>query len=52
MNLQIGYSWITPVSVRWAAPAFVICSLMLLPWIAVLGTTLPQRQLSQHYRLA
>jgi hypothetical protein len=38
--------------VRWAAPAFVICSLMLLPWIAVLGTTLPQRQLSQHYRLA
>ena len=38
--------------VRWAAPAFVICSLMLLSWIAVLGTTLPQRQLSQHYRLA
>ena len=38
--------------VRWAAPAFVICSLMLLPWIVVLGTTLPQRQFSQHYRLA
>jgi hypothetical protein len=38
--------------VRWTAPAFVICSLMLLPWIAVLGTTLPQRQLSEHYRLA
>jgi hypothetical protein len=38
--------------VRWAAPAFVICSFLLLPWIAVLGTTLPQRQLSQHYRLA
>ena len=38
--------------VRWAAPAFVICSLMLLPWTIVLGTTLPERQLSQHYRLA
>lgn len=38
--------------VRWAAPAFVVCSLMLLPWITVLGTTLPQRQLSQHYRVA
>ena len=52
MNPQIGCSWTTPVWCGGPRRHSLICSLMLLPWIAVLGTTLPQRQLSQHYRLA
>lgn len=38
--------------VRWTAPLFAACSLALLPWIAILGTSLPQRQLSDHFALA
>ena len=38
--------------IRWTAPLFVVCALVLVPWIVILGTTLPQRQLSDHYGLA
>lgn len=38
--------------VRWATPLFAGCALILLPWTIVLGTTLPQRQLSHNYGLA
>jgi len=38
--------------IRWTAPLFVVCALILVPWIIILGTTLPQRQLSEHYGLA
>ena len=38
--------------VRWAGPAFVLCSLVLIPWIIYLGYSLPSRQLSPHYNIA
>jgi hypothetical protein len=38
--------------IRWAAPLFALCALALVPWIVVLGITLPQRQLSENYALA
>ncbi len=38
-------SWVA----RWAGPVFVLCSLVLVPWIVYLGLTLPARQLSHHY---
>jgi hypothetical protein len=38
--------------VRWAGPAFVLCSLVLIPWIIFLGYSLPSRQLSPHYNIA
>jgi len=37
---------------RWAGPAFVICSLVLIPWTAYLGYSLPSRQVSRHYNIA
>jgi hypothetical protein len=37
---------------RWAGPVFVVCSLVLIPWIVYLGLTLPSRQLSRHYDIA
>ena len=38
--------------VRWAGPAFVLCSVVLIPWTIYLGLTLPSRQLSPHYNVA
>lgn len=38
--------------VRWAAPLFGLCAALLLPWIIVVGATLPQRQLSTNYDMA
>lgn len=38
--------------VRWAAPLFLVCTLGLVPWIVLLGVTLPQRQLSSNYGAA
>jgi hypothetical protein len=38
--------------VRWAAPLFVICAIVLLPWILIAGLTLPQRSLSENYDIA
>lgn len=38
--------------VRWAGPAFVLFSLILLPWIAYLAYSLPSRQLSADYGIA
>jgi hypothetical protein len=38
--------------VRWAAPLFGVCAIVLLPWIVIAGTTLPSRQLSRNYNLA
>lgn len=38
--------------VRWAAPLFLVCALILLPWIVIAGITLPARSLSQHYDIA
>ncbi|MEO6700389.1 MAG: hypothetical protein ABI140_11430 [Jatrophihabitantaceae bacterium] len=38
--------------VRWAAPVFVACALVLLPWIVIAGITLPSRSLSQNYDVA
>lgn len=37
---------------RWVGPVFVVCSLVLIPWIVYLGITLPSRQLSHHYDIA
>jgi hypothetical protein len=38
--------------VRWAGPAFVLFSLILLPWIGYIARSLPSRQLSSHYDAA
>jgi hypothetical protein len=38
--------------VRWAGPAFVLFSLILLPWVAYLAYSLPSRQLSADYDAA
>ena len=38
--------------VRWAGPAFVLFSVILLPWTIYLGSSLPSRQLSPHYDIA
>jgi hypothetical protein len=38
--------------VRWAGPAFALFSLVLLPWTAYLGYSLPSRQVSSHYGVA
>jgi hypothetical protein len=39
-------------AVRWAGPAFVACSIALIPWTIYLGVSLPSRQLSPHYNIA
>jgi hypothetical protein len=31
---------------------FIVCAVLLVPWVVVLATTLPERQLSPHYDLA
>jgi hypothetical protein len=38
--------------VRWAGPVFVLCSLVLIPWIVYLGYSLPSRHVSRHYNIA
>ena len=38
--------------VRWAAPVFLGCAAVLLPWIVIAAATLPSRQLSQNYDVA
>ena len=38
--------------VRWAGPAFVLFSLIMLPWIGYIARSLPSRQLSPHYDAA
>lgn len=38
--------------VRWTAPLFVGCAVILLPWIVIAGLTLPQRELSRNYDVA
>ncbi|MBV9821799.1 MAG: hypothetical protein JO144_06095 [Actinobacteria bacterium] len=38
--------------VRWAAPVFGICAVILLPWIAIAAVTLPSHQLSENYDVA
>lgn len=38
--------------VRWAAPLFVVCAAILLPWIVIAGISLPSRSLSRNYNLA
>ncbi|WP_369393310.1 hypothetical protein AB5J72_41500 [Streptomyces sp. CG1] len=37
---------------RWVGPLYLTLSTILLPWIIYLSHTLPQRQLSGHYRMA
>ena len=37
---------------RWVAPAFIFCSVVLIPWIVYLGFSLPTRQISRHYDAA
>jgi hypothetical protein len=37
---------------RWVAPAFIFCSVVLIPWIVYLGFSLPERQVSHHYAAA
>jgi len=38
--------------VRWAAPVFLGCAVILLPWIVIAAVTLPSHQLSQNYDVA
>lgn len=38
--------------VRWAAPLFAGCAVILLPWIVIAGITLPARSLSRNYDVA
>jgi hypothetical protein len=38
--------------VRWAAPVFLVCAAILLPWIVIAAVTLPTRQLSRNYDVA
>jgi len=37
---------------RWVAPVFIVCSLVLVPWIVYLGFSLPAREVSHHYDTA
>ena len=37
---------------RWVAPAFIFCSVVLIPWTVYLGFSLPTRQVSRHYDAA
>lgn len=37
---------------RWTGPAFIVLSLLTLPWAIELWLTLPYRDVSAHYRLA
>jgi hypothetical protein len=37
---------------RWVTPLYLALATALVPWIVYLNHTLPQRQLSPHYRLA
>lgn len=37
---------------RWVAPVYLTLSVLLIPWIVYLNHTLPQRQITAHYRLA
>lgn len=37
---------------RWVTPLYLTLAAALIPWIIYLNHTLPQRQLSPHYRLA
>jgi hypothetical protein len=37
---------------RWVAPAFICCSVVLIPWVVYLGFSLPTRQVSSHYDVA
>lgn len=38
--------------VIWAGPAFILFSIVLIPWTIYLGFKLPTRQLSSHYNIA
>jgi hypothetical protein len=38
--------------VRWAAPVFLGCAAILVPWIAIASITLPTHQLSENYDVA
>jgi hypothetical protein len=38
--------------VTWAGPAFILFSVVLIPWTIYLGYTLPDRQESSHYNIA
>jgi hypothetical protein len=37
---------------RWVAPVFILCSVVLIPWIVYLGVSLPAREVSHHYAAA
>jgi hypothetical protein len=37
---------------RWVGPAFLLCSVVLIPWIVYLALSLPSRQVSSHYDVA
>jgi hypothetical protein len=37
---------------RWVAPAFILCSVVLIPWIVYLAFSLPAREVSHHYAAA
>jgi hypothetical protein len=41
-----------PPIARWVAPTFIICSLVLIPWIVYLGLSLPSREVSHHNDIA
>jgi hypothetical protein len=36
-------------AVRWAGPLFALFTLIMVPWTAYIGESLPRRQLSPHY---
>src|SRR5258708_38850896 len=36
----------------WVARTFIVCSVVLVPWIVYLGFSLPSRQVSSHYDAA
>jgi len=38
--------------VRWVGPAFVLFSVIMVPWTVYLGYSLPARQFSRHYDIA
>jgi hypothetical protein len=38
--------------VRWAALLFMVCAVILLPWIVIAAITLPSHQLSENYDVA
>jgi hypothetical protein len=51
---ELCAAYIEPTArlVRWAAPLFIACAVILVPWIVIIGITLPSHRLAANYDVA